>query len=65
MSYEDYKKQLEESRSKPQYNLRKANEGAKIQKGKPLKKPSEEENEADGSLFFPKKVNLSYKITNS
>ncbi|XP_065657753.1 uncharacterized protein LOC100212542 isoform X2 [Hydra vulgaris] len=55
MTYEEYKKQLEESRSKPQYNLRKANEGVKVLKGKPLKKPSDEENEADGSLFFPKK----------
>lgn len=55
MSFADYKKQQEGSRIKPQYNIRKANEGEKLKGLKQLKKPSEEDNEADGSLFFPKK----------
>jgi len=55
MSFADYKKQQEESRSKPQHNIRKANEGEKVKGLKQLKKPTEEDNEADGSLFFPKK----------
>ncbi|XP_057299032.1 uncharacterized protein LOC130629723 isoform X2 [Hydractinia symbiolongicarpus] len=55
ISFDEYKQQLEQSRSKPQYNIRKANEGEKIKGLKQLKKPTEEENEADGSLFFPKR----------
>lgn len=55
MSFAEYKKQQEESRSKPQYNIRKANEGERVKGLKQLKKPTEEDNEADGSLFFPKK----------
>ena len=54
MTYDEWKKSQEESRTKPQFNLRKV-EGTK--KGmKIVKKPTEEDNEADGSLFFPKKV---------
>jgi len=53
MTFDEWKKQQDEARSKPQFNIRKV-EGEK--KGmKQLKKPTEEENEADGSLFFPKK----------
>jgi len=55
MSFAEWKKQEEGTRTKPQYNIRKANEGEKIKGMKQLKKPSEEDNEADGSLFFPKK----------
>lgn len=53
MSYEDYMKQQDEVRSKTTFNLRKANEGVKV-KGKELKKLTEEENEKDGDIFFPK-----------
>ena len=53
MTLEEYKKQQSETRSAPQFNIRKV-EGEK--KGmKQLKKPTEEESEADGSLYFPKK----------
>jgi len=52
----EYKKQLEEGRSKPEFNLRKPNEGEKLKGLKELKKkPTEEEREVDGSLYFPKK----------
>lgn len=55
ITFEEYKKQQEEKRSKPQFNLRKANEGEKLKGMKQLKKPTEEDNEADGDLFFPKR----------
>jgi len=56
MTFEEWKIQQEQIRSKPIYNIRKANEGEKVNKGvKELKKQTEEEKEEDGSLFFPKK----------
>jgi hypothetical protein len=55
MTYAEYKK-MADSRSKPEFNLRKPNEGEKLKGLKQLKtKPTEEEKEEDGSLFFPKK----------
>lgn len=54
MTFDEWKKQQDESRTKPQFNLRKVENEKKGMKQ--LKKPTEEENEADGSLFFPKKV---------
>ena len=59
MTYDEWKKQQEENRSKPQFNLRKVDNEKKGMKQ--LKKPTEEENEADGSLFFPKKVLIFFK----
>ena len=56
MTFAEWKSQQEQSRSKPQYNIRKANEGEKMKGLKQLKKQTEEEKEEDGSLFFPKKV---------
>merc|ERR1719204_1199395 len=55
MTLDEYKKSLDD-RSKPEFNLRKPNEGEKLKGLKQLhSKPTEEEKEQDGSLFFPKK----------
>lgn len=54
MTFDEWKKQQDENRAKPQFNLRKVDNEKKGMKQ--LKKPTEEDNEADGSLFFPKKV---------
>jgi hypothetical protein len=55
LTFAEWKQQQEQIRSKPQYNIRKANEGGEKVKGKEIKKLTEEEKEEDGSLFFPKK----------
>lgn len=52
--FSEWKKQQEETRNKPQFNIRKVENEKKGMKQ--LKKPTEEENEADGSLFFPKRI---------
>lgn len=63
MTFEEYKKQQSEQRKKPQYVERKVeNENKKGMKQ--LKKPTEEENEQSGSLFFPsKKIIETYKTS--
>jgi hypothetical protein len=53
MTLEEYKKQMEESRSKPTFNIRQVT--GKI-KGVQLRKPTEEETEEEGSLYFPQKI---------
>ena len=56
ITFAEYKKQQEE-RSKPEFNLRKANEGEKLKNLKELKtKQTEEDKEEDGSIYFPKTV---------
>lgn len=60
ITYEEYMKQLQESRVKPEFTVRKVDADKKGMKQ--LKKPTEEENEKSGSLFFPKKfVNETFK----
>merc|ERR1711937_1093027 len=57
MSLDEWK--ASQARERPQFNLRKANEGEKgnTAKGlKQIKKLTEEENEEDGSLFFPRTI---------
>jgi len=63
LTYEEYKAKELETRKKPEFNLRKANEGEKLKGLKELKsKPSEEDSETLGSLYFPKKEYvISYK----
>lgn len=67
MTFEEYKAQQEQSRSKPTYNIRKANEGekGKAKAQKEVRKLGEEEQEEEGSLFFPKKVNRNFPGTKS
>jgi plasminogen activator inhibitor 1 RNA-binding protein len=53
ITFAEYKKQLEE-RSKPEFNLRKANEGEKLKNLKELKtKQTEDDQEEEGSIYFP------------
>lgn len=52
MTFEEYKKQLAESRTKPEFNLRKVDTDKKL---KQLKKPTEEDNAKKDNFFFPKK----------
>merc|ERR1719334_1626525 len=57
MSLDEWK--ASQARERPQFNLRKANEGEKgntAQGIKQIKKLTEEENEEDGSLFFPRTI---------
>ena len=54
MTFEEYKKQLSESRKQPEFNLRKVDSDKKGLKQ--LKKPTEKDNESSSSFFFPKKV---------
>merc|ERR1719318_1462510 len=56
ITFEEWKLKEQQSRSKPEYNIRQANEGEKIKGLKELKKKqTEEEKEEDGSLYFPKR----------
>lgn len=55
ITFEEYKKQ--QSRQKPEFNLRKV-EGDK--KSKELKKPTEKDNETTSAFFFPKKVSVLF-----
>lgn len=52
ITFEEYKKQLAESRTKPEFNLRKVDSDKKGLTQ--LKKPTEEENEKKSAFFFPK-----------
>lgn len=62
ITYEEYMKQLSETRTKPEYSVRKVDADKKGMKQ--LKKPTEEENEQSGSFFFPKKsFNETYKTS--
>ena len=54
ITFEEYKKQLAEKRTKPEFNLRKVDSDKKGLKQ--LKKPTEEDNAEKSSFFFPKKV---------
>lgn len=56
MTFEEYKKQMAESRTKPEFNPRKVDSDKKGLKQ--LKKPTDEDNEQKSSFFFPKKVIL-------
>lgn len=53
MTFAEYRKLQEESRVKPEFNLRKVDD--KVKGMKEVKKQTEEEKEEDGSLYFPKK----------
>lgn len=57
ITFEEYKKQLAESRTKPEFNPRKV-EADKKGLGTQLKKPTEEENEKKSAFFFPKAVRI-------
>lgn len=62
ITFEEYKKQLAESRSKPEFNVRKVDSDKKGLKQ--LKKPTEEDNAAKSSFFFPKKnLQETYKTS--
>jgi len=59
MTFEEYRKQ-QELRKQPAFNLRKVESDKKGLK--PLKKPTEKDNESSSSFFFPKKnVQETYK----
>lgn len=63
MTFEEYKKQLAETRAKPEFNLRTV-EGSDKKNMKQLKKKTVEESEVTGSLFFPKKnIQETYKTS--
>jgi len=62
MTFEEYKKQLAESRTKPEFNLRKVDSDKKGLTQ--LKKPTEEDNAQKSSFFFPRKnVAETYKTS--
>ena len=62
MTLDEWKNLQRNERKAPEYKLRKANEGDKgfPKNAKSLRKPTEEEQENEGSLYFPKRVCGSY-----
>ena len=58
MTLDEYKTIMEKEKPQAAFNVRKANEGERnpLKNAVAMKKQTEEEQEADGSLFFPKRV---------
>jgi len=65
LTYAEWKAKESETRKKPEFNLRKANEGEKLKGLKEYSgKSTDKDLEAKGSLYFPKKESVvSYKTS--